>query len=588
MKDLLLRVIALAFFTQVFYQFANAQARTDEAATLATKTLSSLSLEKKVAQLVCAEISGHYISDDDPKFLSWINLAREHGIGGFVIYGGTPHSVGILLNKLQQSAAIPILISTDFEGGPGQQVTGASEFPSNMAFAATGDAGLMYRAAKIMGSEGKALGIHLTYTPVSDISVSPDNPQESGRSFGGNLSVMKEMLNAYVKGYHESGMLTTSKHFPGRGDMKGGPAYPSFTTINKSLAELNANEFKAFQYAVDAGVDFMMTEHIAIPAITDGSMLPASVEPRLVKGIMRDKLGFKGIITSDDLWYDHVTARFGREEVAVMALMAGHDIVLKPKDPVATIQAIVDAVKKGRLTQDQIDQSVYKLLYKKFSLGLDKNKIINVDNISKWVGTIEHKTVVQEVADRSVTLLRNEGVLPLTSLNPVKTVHITIQKDEDQPNVRMLTREMTAAFPEMKQYSLKPGSGKSYYDEIIKASETSDLVILSLFVQRTRHGDPTPLRAEDLDLINKIIATKPGKVVAMSFGNPLLIKRINKIPAFMVGYGEGGFYGNQVVYFSSFIKVLKGELAPSGKLPIIVSEEFPIGTGLSYKVGPKK
>ena len=228
----------ILFFQVLVLPLASAQV--NETEVLARKTLVSLTLEKKAAQLVCVEISGNYLPDDDPKLKSWMMLAHDYGIGGFVIYGGTPHSVGILLNKLQQAAAIPILISTDFEGGPGQQVTGASEFPSNMAFAATGDADLMYRAAKIMGSEGKALGIHLTYTPVSDISLSPDNPQESGRSFGGDLLLMKKMLNAYVKGYHESGMLTTSKHFPGRGDMKGGPSYPSFTTINKSSADLPA------------------------------------------------------------------------------------------------------------------------------------------------------------------------------------------------------------------------------------------------------------------------------------------------------------------------------------------------------------
>lgn len=573
---------SLLLSAAVFILITHASAQPDPAADLAKKTVAGLSLERKAAQLVCAEISGNYIAEDDPKFQSWLALARDHCIGGFVIYGGTPHSVGILLNKLQQAANIPILISTDFEGGPGQQVAGASEFPSNMAFAAAGDENLMYRAAKIMGSEGKALGIHLTYTPVSDVSLSPDNPQESGRSFGADLGLMKKMLNAYVKGYHESGMLTTSKHFPGRGDMKGGPAYPSFTTLNKSAAELEANEFTAFRHAIDAGVDFMMTEHIAIPNITGGSMLPASVEPKLVKGIIRDKLGFKGIITSDDLWYDHVIARFGKEEVAIMALQAGHDIVLKPKDPIATIQAIADAVKKGKLSQEQIDQSVFKLLYKKFALGLDKNKIINTDNITKVVGTMEHKLVVQEVADRSVTLLRNEGVLPLKGFDPAKTLHVTIQKDEDQPNVRTLIKEMSASFAGMKHYSLKPGGDRTVYDEVLKAAANANHVVVSLFIQRDRHGDAAPIRSEDVDLIHKLSALKAGKIVVMSFGNPHLIRKIDQIPSFMVGYGEGGFYGNQQVYFSSLIRILKGELKPSGKLPIRVSDKIGIGYGLTY------
>lgn len=553
--------------------------KTDKADDWARRTLAGLSLERKVAQLVCTEISGNYIADDDPKLKTWITLARDQGIGGFVVYGGTPHSIAILLNRLQHEADIPILISTDFEGGPGQQVTGASEFPSNMAFAAANDQDLMYRAAKIMGVEGRAMGIHLTYTPVADVSLSPDNPQESGRSFGGDIELMGKMLRAYVKGYHESGMLTTAKHFPGRGDMKGGPAYPSFTVLDKGAAALDSNEFRAFRYGVDAGVDFMMTEHIAIPSVTDGSMLPASVEPKLIKGIIREKLGFKGIITSDDLWYDHVIDRFGKEDIAVKALEAGHDVVLKPKDPIAAIAAIVEAVRQGRITMEQIDNSVYKLLYQKAALGLAADRYVVIDSISSRVGTAAHKAIVQEVADRSVTMIRNEGGLPLKTFDPARTVHIVIQKDDEYPNAKGLVKEMTTSFRGMKHFALRPMLATSYYEGVRKAALEADQVILSFFVQRDRHGDPTPLRSEDVLLLNEIIKHKPGKVVAMSFGNPHLIRRIPNVSSFVVGYGEGGFYGNQTVYFSSWVRILNGELVPKGRLPLKVSADYRIGTG---------
>lgn len=580
-----MRRIKIVFVIFIFTFTRNSHAQqfnNEKVATEAKKILASLSLEKKAAQLVCTEISGNYIADDDPKFKSWLTLARDYGIGGFVLYGGTPQSVGIILNKLQKAAAVPILISTDFEGGPGQQVTGASEFPSNMAFAATGDDDLMYRAAKIMGEEGKAMGFHLTYTPVTDISLMPENPQESGRSFGGNLDLQNKMLKAYVKAYHEQGMLTTSKHFPGRGNMKGGPAYPSFTTLNKSADELNAEEFKAFKNAINAGVDFIMTEYISIPSVTGGSNLPAVVEPKLVKAIIRDQLHFTGIITSDDLWYDHVIAAFGKEDVAIKALEAGHDIVLKPKDPIATIKAIVEAVNKGRLAKSQIDSSVYKLLYKKVSLGLTKNRFVNIDNISQSVGTAAHKALVQEVADKSVTLLKNENVFPLKGFEPSKTIHIAIQKEDDQPNVKILTRDLSASFPGIKHYTLKPGIDKSIYTSIKDSIGNADLVIISLFVQRDRHGDAAPLRNDDIELVNSLAVQKPGKVIIMSFGNPHLIRKLSNAPSFMVGYGEGGFYGNQPVYFNSFIKILKGELIPSGRLPIKITNEMPIGFGLSY------
>ncbi|MFN8342059.1 MAG: glycoside hydrolase family 3 N-terminal domain-containing protein [Cyclobacteriaceae bacterium] len=534
--------------------------------TWAQQTLAGLTLERKAAQLVSTEISGQYIADDDPRLAQWISLAETHGIGGFVVYGGTPHSCASLLNKLQSHAQIPILMSTDFEGGAGQQITGATEFPANMAFAATGDDDLMYRAAKIMAEEGRAMGFHLSYTPVSDISLSPDNPQESGRSFGGDLDLLSKMLNAYVKGYHEMGMLTTAKHFPGRGDMKGGPAYPSFTAIHKDAAALDTLEFRAFKLAIDAGVDFMMTEHIAVPAIT-GTDMPASVEPKLSRGIIRGKLGFKGILTSDDLWYDHVIARFGKEDVAVKAMEAGHDIVLKPKDPVATIAAIVEAVKSGRIRQTQLDSSVLKLLVKKASLGLHVNSQVDLNKISSVVGTAAHAAVLREVADRSVTALRNNGGLQ-QPLEPATTVHLIIQKDDNQPNAVQLVKEMTAAFPGMQHLVLRPRLSAAYRDEVRKSALGARRVVVSLLVQRDRHGDPAPLRAEDVSLLNELIRAKKENLVAMSFGNPHLLRRIPEINALLVGYGEGGFYGNQPVYFNSWIRILKGELTPNGVLPI--------------------
>ena len=554
----------------------------DEAVRWAEATLQNLTLEKRVAQLICTDISGIYLSEDDPKFQQWLKLAGDHGVGGFVLYGGTPRDVALLVNRLQQEATVPLLVSADFEGGPGQQVTGASEFPSNMAFAATGDEELMYRAAKIMAGEGLAMGIHLTYTPVSDLSIDPDNPQESVRSFGGDIGLIGRLLNAYVKGYHEVGMLTTAKHFPGRGNMRALVNFSGFNYLREPAAQLNQHEFKAFQLAIDAGVDFIMTEHIAVPMVADGSMLPASVEPKLVKGVIRDQLGFKGIITTDDLWYDHVTNRFGTEEVALKALEAGHDIVLKPKDPVATIKAIVDAVKSGRIPEEQINQSVMKLLVHKANLGLHQSKLVDVSRVGQVVGTVAHHAVIQEVADRSVTLIKNEGVLPRKEWDPKKTVHIILQKEEIQPTVRDLTMKMTAAFEGLTTFVLKPDLNTSIYETVKKRTKEADLILLSFMIQRTRHGDSAPIREEDLILIQEIIRDKPGNVMGMSFGNPHLIRKIPAIPCFLIGYGETGWYGNQSVYFDSFIKILKGDLIPSGKLPLTISSEFPIGFGLSY------
>jgi beta-N-acetylhexosaminidase len=554
----------------------------DEAVKWADATLAKLTLEQKIGQIICAEIAGGYITDDDPKLAKWLQLARDYGVGGFVLYGGTPLDVARLLNRLQKAAALPILMAADFEGGPGQQITGASEFPANLALAAIGSEALVYEVAKLGAREGRAMGIHLTYTPVVDISMRPENPAESVRSFGGDLELLGKMVGAYVRGYQENGMLTTAKHFPGRGDVERMPTHPDFSYLNKSAQEVEEQEFRAFKKAIDAGVTFVMSEHIAVPSVTEGSELPASVEKKLATGWLRDKLGFKGILTTDDLWYEHVTKRFGPVQVAVKAVQAGHDVILKPADAMATIQGLAAAVKAGEISETPINHSVRKLLYWKARLNLHKNRFVDEHKVSAVVGSKAHLALVQEVADKSLTLLKNDGVLPAQTSGSQKLVNICIQKLENDPSPAALATKLAAALPGIKNFTLRPDTDPALYDKAMQAAHEADLVIFSLFVQRTRLGEAAPLRERDQEFINGVVAAKPKAVLAMSYGNPHLIRKIGEVPAFLVGYGERGWFGNQAVYFDSFIKVLKGEIKPAGKLPVKVSDQYRIGSGLGY------
>ena len=566
---------------------ALSQSLTDDHAAWVQKTLAGLTLEKKIAQIVTVDVVGGYITDDDPRLARWLALARDNGVGMFVFYGGTPRDVARLLNRLQKAAEIPLLISADFEGGPGQQVTGASEYPANMAFAAAGSDDLMYRAAAAAAVEGRAMGVHLTYTPVCDIAWRPDNPAESVRSFGGDLELLGRMVRAYVRGYHENGMLTSAKHFPGRGDVENMPQNPGWAWINKPAADVEAEEFRAFKLGIDAGVDFVMTEHIAVPSVTGGSELPASVEKKLVTGWLKGRLGFTGVVTSDDLWYDNVIARFGAEEVAVKAFEAGHDVILKPKDPVKAIAALAEAVRSGRIPESRVDEAVSKVLTLKARLGLYKARFVDEARVGEFVGTAAHQAIVQEVADRSLTMLKNDGVLPLSTAGAGtgtgaarKIVNINVQKVDGDPMPAALAAKLAAAFPGTRSFTLRPDMDAAYYETAWKAVGESDVVVLSLFVARNRMGDAAPLRDGDLAFLKRVIAAKPKAVVAMSYGNPQLVRKIPDVPAFLVGYGERGWFGNQGVYFDSFIKALKGELKPSGRLPVRVSEQYPIGAGL--------
>jgi len=181
-----------------------------------------------------------------------------------------------------------------------------------------------------------------------------------------------------------------------------------------------------------------------------------------------------------------------------------------------------------------------------------------------------------------MTLLKNEGVLPVSAEQLATAVNISVQKAEVDPSPAELSAKLIEAFPGIRNITLNPGLDPAAYDAAWQAVDDADLVILSLFVQRDKLGDATPLRTSDLEFLRRVIAAKPNGVVAMAYGNPHLIRALPDVPAFLVGYGERGWFGNQPVYFDSFIKALTGDIRPNAKLPVKVSDEYDIGSGISY------
>jgi beta-N-acetylhexosaminidase len=552
-----------------------------EATRWADETLKMLSLEQKVAQMICEQMRGEYVPEDSPQFQYWLKLARDHGIGGFVVYGGTPHDTARLLNRLQREAKIPLLISADFEGGPGQQIAGATEFPANMALSAIGSAEIAYDVGKVGALEGRAMGIHLTYSPVVDIQTQPGNPVLSVRSFGGDLDLLGRMAGAYVRGYQENGMLATAKHYPGRGDVELIPG-TEFTTNRKPAEQVEREDLLAFKKAIDAGVAFIMSEHIAVPSLTNGSDLPASVEPTLATTWLRDKLGFRGVLTSDDLWYTKMTARFGAERSGVLAVKAGHDALLKPADAIRTMAAVVEAVKAGEIGQSQIDQSVRRMLYWKARLNLHRNRFVDESRVSAVVGAKAHRDLVQTIADRSLTLLVNQGFFPTTAPKVGKILHVVIQRNETEPAAVIVATKVREAFPVVQTVLLRPNVDPRLRDQALRAAGEADSVVVSVFSQRAVYKDNGPLREADLTLLRDMIQIRPRTTVVMSYGNPYLAESLQEAAAFVVGYGEGGFYGNQLVYADAFMRLLKGEIMPQGRLPVNVSTRFPMGSGLRF------
>lgn len=560
---------------------ARLMASHEEAEVWADETLAQLTLEQKAAQMMFEVLDAHYKAGDDPRFLFLVELVRDYGLGGFVLSGGTPQDTARLLNRLQEEAEVPLFVSNAFEGGPGQMIQGATEFPGNMAFSAIGDEALAEQAGKIGAEEGRAMGIHITWSPTVDILTRPENPVQSVRSFGEDLGLLGRLAGAYIRGYQENGMWATAKHFPGRGDVDLIPG-TEFTINRKPAEEVEKEDFFAFKQAIDAGVTFIMSDHIAVPSVADGSMLPGSVEPKLASYWLRDRLGFKGVLISDDMWYEKVINRFGIVESCLMAIKAGHDAILKPGDTVKTIQGVAEAVRAGEIDEEQINRSVRKLLYWKARLNLHQNRFVDEDRVRAVIGTKEHWEFVHKIADLSLTLLMNDGYFPSDESKVGNVLHLCVQRNENDPAPSAASSKLRAAFPVEETIILRPDTSEELYKKAFKTAGRVDTVIVSLFNPRTRYIDNGPLREKDLKMIQKIIALKPQSTVIMSYGNPYPVDGLKKAAAFAVGYGEGGFYGNQLVYVDSFIRLLKGDISPKGKLPVTVSDGFPGGSGVVY------
>ncbi len=552
-----------------------------EAGRWADETLKTLSLEQKVAQLVCPDIRGEYIAEDNPQFQRWVKLAHDYGVGGFVIYGGTPHDTAHLLNRLQAASRLPLLISADFEGGPGQQFVGASEFPANMALAAAGSDRLAYEVGRVGAREGRAIGIHLTYSPVVDVQTNPQNPALGVRSFGRDVEALGRLAGAYIRGYQENGMAATAKHFPGRGDVELIPG-TDFTINRKPAERVEREDFLAFKKAIDAGVAFVMSEHIAVPSVTNGSDLPASVDKTLATTWLREKLGFKGVLTSDDLWYQKMVDRFGAEKTCVLALQAGHDVMLKPADPVKAIAAVVAAVKAGQIPEAQIDASARKLLFWKARLNLHKTRTVDLEAIDSNVGIQAHLDLVQRVADESITVIVNNGFFPSTGEKLGKIVHVSIQRRDSEPAAAPVDAKLKQAFPAMTTLVIRPNLDPAVRASAVKAAASADTIVVSLFSPPTSFRDNGSLREPEQAFLDELIRQKPRSTVVMSYGNPYLVLGARHAGAFVTGYGAGGFSGNQIVFADSFVKLLKGTIRPQGKLPVKISDDISVGTGVTF------
>lgn len=550
------------------------------------ETLSKLTLRQKVGQMVVPRISGAYMPIDGPEYQRLYDWVVRQGIGGVIITQGPILEMAAKLNTLQQLANVPLLVSADMEHGPGQILTSgyilpygidngsATRFPSLMALGATGDTSLAYDLGRITGQEGRAAGVHMTYSPVVDVNNNPTNPIINTRSYGEDPALVSRMARAHIRGVQDHGMLATAKHFPGHGDT-GTDSHINLPVITVAKARADAVELPPYRAAIEAGVGAIMTAHIAFPAIT-GDSVPATLNPKILTGLLRDELKYEGLIVTDAMDMGAIIKTFGNTNAAVMAVKAGADQLLQPlpQDVAPMIDAVTAAVQRGEITEERINQSVRKLLRTKQWLGLDKQRTVELEKIPTIVAQRAHLERAQEAANRSITAVRDrDRILPL---EPQRVLSIIYADDYDPFTGRAFQQILASALPGMRAMILDATADSARIARVAGVIDSVDVVLFNPFIRVTAYKGGLAIPDRIAELINSTAARKP--TVVTSFGNPYILTQFPNIGTYVLAWSQWD------VAQRAAARALLGQIPVGGKLPIAIPPFHRIGEGLDIPV----
>jgi beta-N-acetylhexosaminidase len=391
----------------------------------AEKTLDTLSLEEKVGQLFMIRLRVEFLQGRSPEYLSLRNiigkyhigsLAMPAAMGGRFLHGDHRFETVVLLNQLQAEAKLPLLIAGDFEQGVlPPRLFGTTVFPHAMAFGAAGKLAYAEEFGRITAQESRAIGVRWNLFPVADVNSNPANPIIGTRAFGANPQQVGDLVAAYIRGARTNGMLTTAKHFPGHGNTAT-DSHLAVARVEEDLERLRTIDLPPFQRAIEAGVDAVMTAHVRVPALDPDPNRVASTSPTIVTDLLKNELGFKGIVVTDALDMAGLNRLYpgNAGRAAVDAFKAGNDVLTMPADLDASYRAVLQAVRTGEISQRRLDASVLKILEAKASLDLHKNRLVDAAAIPRLVGNPENVATGQRISDDSITLVRDNGkVLPL-------------------------------------------------------------------------------------------------------------------------------------------------------------------------------
>jgi beta-N-acetylhexosaminidase len=557
-------------------RFGAATALTARDSAAVERLLDSLPLRARVAQLIMPWIPGNYAAFDDSAFTVMQGWVDSLEVGGIIVSVGSPVDVAMKLNRLQRRSRLPLLIAADLEGGAGYRLTGATPFPPNMGVAATGSEQDAYEVGRVTALEGRAVGINLTFSPVADVNSNPANPIINTRSFGENPAQVGRLVAATIRGLQDHGMLATAKHFPGHGDTET-DSHIALPVINALWPRLDTVELVPFRAAIEAGTSFVMSGHITMPGIGGDRHRPATLDAEILTGVLRDSLHFQGAVVTDALDMGGIVSTYGAGEAAVLAFLAGADLLLQPADPKQAIDALTEAVESGRVTFERLDRSVRRLLLLKLQIGLLARRTVSLDSVPTVVGSARFLETARDIAQRSITLVDDsDGTVDSLRAAPRSIALVTYGEENAGTVGATLQKQLRAAGHRVTLFRLWPPSGPESLDSARALIRHNPYIVFAASVRVSAARGTVALPEAVAKLIDE--TSRRRRTVLVSLGSPYIGSQVPHLRSYLLAWS-----GNGVGEWAA-ARALSGLAPITGRLPVRIPPSSPRGSGLDRGV----
>src|SRR5258706_3604420 len=553
-------------------------------------TLRKMTADEKIGQLLFTTYHGSLTATDTAAYRQIMHDVTDLHVGGFInITHGSPlgivksqaYPTAVLNNQLQAKSKLPLLIGADFERGTAMRLDEGTSFPTAMALAALRNARDAYTMGKVTALEARAVGIQWVYAPDADVNNNPGNPIINTRSFGENPERVAQFVSEFIRGVQEKGALATAKHFPGHGDTAA-DSHIDLPVIRADRARLNTLELIAFRAAISSGVGSIMTGHLNVPSLEPDPNTPATLSRNILTGLLREEMGYQGLIVTDAMDMGGITVRYAPGEAAVRAVVAGVDALLMSPVPDAAFEALQAAVKSGRISKARLDASVRRILQAKARLGLHASRLVDLNALNQKFASVAWQKEAQEISDRGVTLLRDTPHrLPLDATKPSRALLLAFYADPEPYPGEDLERELRSRFDSVT--TLRADT-RFVNAGILKLPppDSYDVAILALFVRVSDRKGNVDVPAEQSALAEQLY--KAGKpIITVGFGSPYLIERFPQAETWLPGFGMSD--AAQI----SAARVPVGQIPVRGDLPVTIpGVEMKAGFGIELLAEPMK